>query len=112
MAHELYAVDPNKVERTVFTLHELAKTIADSVKTKRAMTLATDHRWYADAIITPSFAHITNLSVCYDGDFTDEELIAALREEGVYPNLWLGQSCFYAVCKEPEDNFCMPYCLI
>lgn len=111
MATELYPVAPHMVTRKWFnSVQELAKTIADSVKTKRAMTLATDYRWYADAVITPFFAHVTNVSICYDGNFIEKELLDVLLAEGVYPNQWLGQSSFFMVWREKEDNVCVSGC--
>lgn len=105
---ELYEVDSKKVVRKTYTVQELAKIIANLAKSKSGVTLNTDSRWYADGLITPQVGKITNVSVCYDGDFSAQELLVALESEGVHASAWSGQSSFFIVSTREYENFSIP----
>lgn len=111
MEMEFYEVDPKKVVRETYaTVQELAKIIADLAKSKSetGVTLNTDFRWYASGLITPQVGRITNVSMCYAGDFSAEELLAALEAEGVHASAWSGQSSFFIVSTRAYKSFSVP----
>ena len=72
----------------------LAEHLAEIVlSTGKAISLFTDYRWHTEeCIISPFAGYVTNLSIGYDGPFSEKELLEALRQKGIYPNQVIGQS--------------------
>ena len=92
-------ISPNELKRIHYiSANELAKEIADYVKKhSKAVSLATDYRWWAKNLVNPHEGHVLNVSIGYEGDFLEDELIYALRKQNVNVNLFLGESWFYIV---------------
>ena len=70
--------------RAYKNVHVLAKEIADWVKkTHFAATLDLEHKWWAQGVVSPNIGLYVNISKGYKG-ISEEELIAALKEEDLY----------------------------
>lgn len=101
---KIWAIAPKTLKRRYFdTAEELATKLAASIRESgEECSLFTDHRWLTEAgvVISPYFAYVTNLSVGYEGPFTEKELLQALLRVGIYPNPLVGQSSCYILSTE------------
>lgn len=99
---KIFSINPKTLKRKHYLLaDELAKEIASYVKntngTDRAVTLATDFRWWAKGVIQPYFGCVTNKSIGYEGDFLDYDLVEALLDNGLSVMPFSNQSFYYLV---------------
>ena len=93
----IYSISHKKLKRTHYdSADDLAAEIADYViKTSRAVSLATDYRWWSRNIVDPYLGHVLNVSIGYEGDFLEDELISCLRKRGIIVSNFPGESWFY-----------------
>ncbi len=108
MAKRAWAIAPKALKRRYFeTAEQLAAEIATSIRESgEECSLFTDYRWFTQpgVIISPYFAYVTNLSIGYDGPFEKEELLQALRREGIYANPLVAQSQAYLLSTEDKGE--------
>ena len=90
-----YSIPETQLVRTHYeSADALAEHLANIIwSTGKAISLFTDYRWHTEGcVISPFAGYVTNLSIGYDGEFTEEELLQALRQKGIYANPVTGQS--------------------
>lgn len=75
----------NQLERKHYnSVDELVEEIVKFVSTGKFATLATDYRWWAKQVVDPHIGHVTNVSIGFEGNFLEFELLSALRKAGLY----------------------------
>ena len=99
MKRKIWTIAPKTLKRRYFdTAEQFAAELAASIRESgEECSLFTDYRWVTEpgTVISPYFGYVTNLSIGYDGPFTEKELLKALLREGIYPNRLVGQSSAY-----------------
>ena len=94
------AIKIQDIKRTYYkTAEDLASHLAGIIhKNNAAISLFTDYKWHTDGcVISPYAGYATTLSIGYEGPFTEEELMKALKQEGITPNRVSGQSAVYVL---------------
>ena len=99
---EIFSKSPKNLKRKHYSsVDKLAKEIASYLNNDegldRAVTLATDFRWWAKGVIQPHMGCVTNKSIGYEGDFLDYDLINALLNAGLSVMPFSNQGFYYLV---------------
>ena len=103
MTKKYHSIPETQLVRTHYeSADALAEHLANIIRhTGKAISLFTDYRWHTEGcVISPFAGYVTNFSIGYEGNFTEKELLEALRREGIYPNPVTGQSYVYVLHTE------------
>ena len=95
-----HSIPVSKLARTHYeSADALAEHLANIIRsTGKACSLYTDYRWHTEGcVISPFAGYVTNLSLGYEGPFSERELLDALLRKGIYPNPVTGQSYVYVL---------------
>ena len=92
-------------ERLNRTAEQVAEDIKNYVEaTGHMATLATDWRWWSKKILSPHDGYITNDSIGYPMDISEEELQEEFEAKGLYFTRFVGQSSFGVVFNKPLES--------